>query len=314
MSGWRFIGASLLALIATPAMAQPTCEIPVSAYVTDTADAPLDGAVDVELRFYLEAGPEALATECRSFSDVPVNRGWMRVPVDACSAPDAADCGTLALSEVLRAADGLWVGVLIGGVELEPRMPIGAVPFAVQAADARALQGNGPEDFEPAGAIGDHAGDAGAHHSSTSDGIAITPSSVTVGPTVLDDTGVDLGADADDELTAEIVRTLTGGGDADALHAHPSGSAGAGGCYTSWGATVCGDGYSAMYSGVVLNDVSVYGSGVAAAPLCVADSAIDSYPSTASYLTRQLMTTGTGSASEVPELTTDRLLCAMCCP
>lgn len=311
----HLIGPLAAMFIALPAAAQPTCELPVSAYLTDASDAPLDGTLDVELRFYREAGDGAVPTECRSFTDVTVTRGWMRIPVDACSVPAAEDCGALALSEVLRSADGLWVGVQVDGEELAPRIPIGAVPFAVHAADSQALQGNGPEAFEAAGAIDAHAADADAHHSSTSNGIEITPSSVTVGDTVVNDGEVDLGADPDDVLTAEIVRTLTGGGDADALHGHPAGhGTGGGGCYTAWGATTCGEGYSLMYSGVMLSDVSVFGSAVSSTSLCVDDTVIESYPSTATYLTRQLMTAGTGSHSELPALTTDRLLCAMCCP
>jgi hypothetical protein len=314
MTAIRVTCVLVASLLAIPAQAQPTCELPVSAFVTDTDGSAIDGVIDVELRFYLEARAGAVPTECRSFSDVTVTRGWIRLPVDACSAPDPGDCGALALSEVLREADGLWVGVMVGGVELEPRIPIGAVPFAVHAADARALQGNGPEDFEPAGSVDTHAGNPDIHHSSTSDGIAITPSSVTIGETILNDGGVDLGADVDDQLTAEIVRTLTGGGDADALHEHPAGHGeGTGGCYTAWGVTTCGDGYSAMYSGVVLDDLSIYSSGISSTPLCVADSVIASYPDTVGYLTRQLMTTGAVSGSEVPALTTTRLLCAICC-
>ena len=305
-----------LALVASaPLLAQPLCELPVSAYLTDSAGTPLDGLLDVELRFYLESGDEAPAAECRSFASVPVSDGWMRIPVDACSPPAADDCGALALADVLRGAGGLWVGVEFDGEELGPRHPIGAVPFAVQAADANTLQGSGPDAFEPTGAIADHAANPDAHHSSTSDGIHITPGSVTVGDTVVEDGEVDFGAAADDELTAEMVQTLTGGGDADALHMHPAGhGAGGGGCYIAWGTQTCGGDYSLMYAGTMLSSVSLWSSGVASNPLCVDDTAIESYPSTAGYMTRLMMTNGTGSSGEVPALTTDRLLCAMCCP
>ena len=50
------------------------CELPVTAYLTDDAGAPLDGFIDVELRFYLEPMGEAPA-ECRSFERAEVSRG-----------------------------------------------------------------------------------------------------------------------------------------------------------------------------------------------------------------------------------------------
>lgn len=304
----------LVLLVSAPVVAQPLCALPVSAYLTDADGTPLDGALDVELRFYLEADA-GVPTECRSFSEVAISNGWMRIPVDACAPPEGSDCGTLALADIMRGADGLWVGVQVDGGELGPRIPVGAVPFAVQASDATTLQGSSPDAFEPTGAIADHAADPDAHHSSTSDGIHITPGSVTVGDTVVEDGEVDFGAAADDELTAEMVQTLTGGGDADALHMHPAGHGSAGGgCYVAWGVQTCGEGYAPMYPGTMMSDVTAWGSGVSSTPLCVADSAIESTSDTVTWLTRQLMTSGTGGRAEAPALTTDRLLCAVCCP
>ncbi|MCP4872454.1 MAG: DUF1566 domain-containing protein [Proteobacteria bacterium] len=68
----------------------------------------------------------------------------------------------------------------------------------------------------------DHAGDPDAHHSETSDGLAVTPASVTIQgtSTALTDGELDLGPDADDALTGAMVTTLTGGGLADSLHTH----------------------------------------------------------------------------------------------
>jgi hypothetical protein len=233
----------------------------VSAYLTDTAGAPLDGALDVELQFYLDAAPDAIPSECRSFASVPITSGWLRVEVEACSEPGLGDCGSMPLSEVLRGADGLWVAILAGGEELGPRIAIGAVPYALEASNAATLQGREPSAFEPAGAIGIHAGGPGGHHSATSDGIEITPVSVEVGSTRIESGTVDLGPDAADVLTSEIVQTLTGGGEADALHTH-GGSHGLGGaCYPVVGTTGCPEGFVSVSPGSI---VVLYG-----APVCV---------------------------------------------
>ena len=312
----RWILASAAApLLAAPALGQSLCELPVTTYLTDGDGVALDGSLDVELRFYVEPGEDTPPAECRSFSAVSVINGWMRVSVDVCSPPVAGDCGAFALTDILRDADGLWVGVEVGGEELGPRLPIGAVPFAVQAADANTLQGAGPDAFEASGAIADHAANPDAHHSSTSDGIHITPGSVTIGDTAINDGEVDFGAAADDELTAEMVQTLTGGGDADALHMHPAGhGGGGGGCYVAVGLASCGEGYSAMYTGAYVDSVTQYSNAVTQSHYCLADAAVDRFHPDAGHLNRDLMTTGGLSGNERPILIDDRLLCAMCCP
>ena len=244
--------AALVAVLPSSGVAQSLCSLPVSAYVTDDAGAPLDGALDVELQFYLDAAPDSTPSECRSFAAVPVTRGWLRVDVDACSDPAPGDCGTMALSDVLRGADGLWVAITADGEELGPRMPIGAVPYAVEASNAATLQGREPDAFEAAGTIDGHAAGPEAHHSATSDGIAITPASVEVGDTRIESGSVDLGPDTADTLTAEIVETLTGGGEADALHTH-SGSHGSGAaCYQVVGTTVCAEGFVSVSQGSLM--------------------------------------------------------------
>lgn len=249
------IPAALL-LLPVASAAQPTCDLPVNAYVTDAAGVALDGDLDVELRFYTDGAPDAVAAECRSFEGAPAEDGWLRLTVDACGAPAPGDCGATPLSDLLGSgADALWVGVFVGGLELEPRTTLGAVPFAVhsvRAEDAGTLQGRAPDSFETAGAVDSHAADPDAHHSSTSDGIAITPASVEVGDTRMTDGSVDLGVDADDELTVEIVRTLTGGGDADALHGHAASSSAGGACLTAWGRSDCPADYALFYSGIAV--------------------------------------------------------------
>ena len=101
----------------------------------------------------------------------------------------------------------------------------------------------------------DHVSDADAHHSATSDGLDITPHEVRIdgGPTRLVEGALDLGADVDDELTAAIVQTLTGGGNADALHTHAGAAATGGACYTAWGLTDCADGFQAVVVGQAMH-------------------------------------------------------------
>jgi hypothetical protein len=242
------LGALLLAICHAPELnAQPRCSLPVLAYVSDDAGVALEGSLLVELRFYLDGSADAEAAECRSFPAATVNAGWIHVVVDACATPDVGDCGTVALNQFLDdgSAD-LWVGVVVGGEELEPRISLGSVPYAIrahEAGDATTLQGLAPDAFVPAGDLLAHAGDPEGHHPSSSDGLDITPDTVLVRDGI-----VDFGPDADDELNAEMVRTLTGGGDADALHSHASSGVG-GGCMNVWGRTDCPDGFTLFFVG-----------------------------------------------------------------
>jgi hypothetical protein len=133
---------------------------------------------------------------------------------------------------------------------------VGAVPYAVEASNAATLQGQEPDAFEAAGGIDGHAAGAEAHHSSTSDGIAITPASVEVGDTRIESGTVDLGPDATDTLTAEIVQTLTGGGEADALHTHGGSHGPAGACYQVMGTTDCPEGFVSVSHGSLVDRAS----------------------------------------------------------
>ena len=299
--------------ISARASAQPTCSLPVSGYLTDAAGTALDGTIDIDLEFYLEADPEAAPSECRSFASVAVNSGWVRLDVDACAPPAAGDCGATALSEILRGADGLWVAFVADGEELGPRVPIGAVPYAVEAGNAAALEGLGADAFEAAGTVDTHAVDPDAHHSSTSDGIVITPASVEVGDTVIESGSVDLGPDAADALTAEIVQTLTGGGEADALHGH-SGGGGGGGCYVAVGISTCAAAYSPAYTGIYGHQVTFADNGVAASPFCMADAAVGSLVLLGPSSTDNRFITGYGGTDQWVEPVDDAVVCALCCP
>lgn len=307
-----------LCVVPTAAFAQPTCDLPVTTYLTDADGTRLDGTVDVELRFYVDGDPSALPVECRSYTDVPVEHGWMRVTVDACAEPAGDGCGVGVVADVLEVSrdSGLWVGIALGGAadELEPRIPIGAVPFALNSENAAALGGLEADAFERAGELEAHAANPDAHHAANSAGIAIEPVSVDVGGTRVLDGEVDLGPEADDTLTAAIVRTLTGGGDADALHTH-AGSHGSGGCYTVWGQTDCGEGYASMYTGIAANMLHWDGgtSGVSSGTLCVDDAVVSSYDTGFAFIDSAEFAT-VGNSRERVILTTDRLTCRVCCP
>ena len=130
-------GVAVAVAASVPAAAQSTCSLPVAAYLTDTAGAPLAGELDVELRFYVEEGPDALPVECRSTS-TSVDDGWLRFLLDACDRPAPGDCGVVSLDSLFASSDAVWVGFRIGDSdsELSPRQLVGAVPYAVHAASA----------------------------------------------------------------------------------------------------------------------------------------------------------------------------------
>ena len=308
---------SAACLSAAPASADPRCDLPVSAFVTDAAGTALDGSLDVEVRVYLDDAPDALPVECRTLDGAPVDSGWLRLTLDACAEPSPTDCGGLPIVDIVRAAaDGLWVGLVVGesGTELAPRIPVGAVPYALSASDADTLEGLAASAFEEAGALGAHTADPDAHHPADSSGIDLRPASVTVGDTVVEPDRVDFGPDANDELTAEIVRTLSDGGDADALHGHASGSASGGLCYTAWGESACAVDFTLIYSGLAAQQ-SLYDTsrsiGAAGGPICVSSASVSSTSRLAQWDYSQLGILG----STVDQIITpdDHLACALCC-
>ena len=133
--------------------------------------------------------------------------------------------------------------------------------------------------------LDDHALNPDAHHPANSAGIHIEPQSVKVGETSLTDGTLDLGPEAEDQLDAAQVKTLTAGGDADALHTHAGAGGGGGGvCYTSWGTPECGTGFSTMYTGQAYTAIAIapsnstyYGENMGSTQ-CVADAALNPSP------------------------------------
>ena len=319
------IPTRLLALLAITSLpvavtAQPLCELPITAYLSDSDGAALTGASDVELRFYLDDSPAALPVECRTQTAVPIVDGWLRVMVDTCADPTPDACGTAPLTSVLASAtdgSGLWVGIVVGeGDELEPRIAVGAVPFAVRASDSQLLDGNTADAFEPAGSVASHAADADAHHPADSAGIAIRPTSVTVGATEVLDGELDLGPDADDAITAEIARTLTGGGNADALHEHAGDSHGGGTCYTAFGETACGEGFTVMYTGLLTFPAlfaTGYNQASTSSVFCMSSTSIASTSSGLPYWNSGMLAGVRNGETSVSTVDDEPAPCAVCC-
>lgn len=315
-----------LALLAVPATvaAQPLCELPITAYLSDADGSPLSGASDIELRFYTDGAPAALPVECRRVVGASIEDGWLRVMVDTCADPSGAECGTSPLTEVIASAasgDGLWVGVVVGeAAELTPRFSVGAVPFAVRSADSAQLGGSGPEAFEAAGTaeglLADHAADADAHHAADSSGIHIHPESVTVGDTVVSDGSVDLGPDVDDEITAEIARTLTGGGNADSLHEHTGEGHAGGVCYTAFGQDTCGEGFTAQYSGIAVYSALIspsYNTGGPSSTVCMSSTGLGTTGSGLPWWTSVSLVAVQNDDTFVNTADDGPMTCAVCC-
>lgn len=147
------VGSGLSATVATAQV----CEMPFEVYLTDPLGEPLDGDMPVELRFFVSEDPGALPADCRTF-DATADDGWLRVDIDACGDTDPSDvCGTVAVNTLLEAAardgDRMTIEVVLPGVDdgltLDPRFPVGAVPYATvanRALTADTLGDLGPDD------------------------------------------------------------------------------------------------------------------------------------------------------------------------
>jgi hypothetical protein len=150
----------------------------------------------------------------------------------------------------------------------------------------------------------DHVAAGDVHHSSTSNGLALTPASVTLqgSSTALTTGELDLGPGSDDSLTAAMLQTLTGGGDAELLHSHTG--HGGGGCYTAWGTTQCGGGFQAMYTGTAITAAVFelsYIYPVAGPTVCSATA-----PAYSGARNRVVFSNGAGHLNSA-------LTCAVCC-
>lgn len=149
-----------------------------------------------------------------------------------------------------------------------------------------------------------HLADPDAHHPANAAGLDLEPLSVTVGDTRLTDGVLELGPDADDVLTRATVKSLHGA------------SLGGGTCYTAFGTTGCGAGFSPMYTGVALTPY-IYdrfggfhdSGGVAGlgSTLCVAEPDLNTYQQgTMGWMAG--VNSGAGQNARVGSVS-----CAVCC-
>ena len=164
----RVLLPSMLVLVAIPVTgsAQAPCTIPFQTYLTDVDGTARDTPIDIQVTFYDGAAGGAAAIDCRVFSGVPVDEGWLTVPIDACNlpTPDPSGCGVMTVTEILEAGAALGAQVFMGirlGEDLfdaGPRVPVGAVPYAVHATTAETVDGFDPDDFVTSSSLSDLAG------------------------------------------------------------------------------------------------------------------------------------------------------------
>ena len=152
---WVFCSAAMafVFLCLPTANAQPLCQLPFEAYLTDLDDQPIGGPVDVILNFYEgETAETATFVDCRTFPAQESQNGWIRLEIDGCTAVDEGDCGVVSLGDYFAGAlDGgnnLFLGIQLDDTEeLTPLIPIGAVPFALASGNSGSLGGIDAGDY-----------------------------------------------------------------------------------------------------------------------------------------------------------------------
>ena len=175
--------------------------------VTDEAGKPYAQAVDVQLKLYDKA--DAAVAKCTA-PTVKAEAGSGRFAVVL---PN--EC-----AQAVHAASDLWVEATVGARVL-PKAHVGAVPYALESASAS--QSQQALDLKCVGCVG-------VAKMAFDQDVDLKGHKLTTGPggAVLEAGEFDLGAVAGDELTSAHVKTLTGGGNADALHTHAGGPGGGG--------------------------------------------------------------------------------------
>ncbi len=110
--------------------------LPYNGFLADTNGQPVDGTINLTVRIY-ETSDAANPIWQEALADVPVDAGYFRVDLGRV-VPLAAD---------VAAGRTRYLGISVNGdAEATPRQAIGAVPYALMAADSAALGG------QPAGA------------------------------------------------------------------------------------------------------------------------------------------------------------------
>ena len=153
----RFLLPFALAVTAIPVagFSQAPCAIPFQSYLTDVDGTARDTPIDIQVTFYDGVSGGAAAIDCRVFSDVSVDEGWLNLTIDACNlpTPSPSGCGVMTVAEILDAGATLGAQVFMGlrlsddVFDAGPRTPIGAVPYAVYATTAASVDGFTPSDY-----------------------------------------------------------------------------------------------------------------------------------------------------------------------
>ena len=133
-----------LSLAPVAAVAQAPCQMPIQSFLTAVDGTPRDTPIDIEITFFDGPGGDAAAIDCRTFTDVEVDDGWVNLSLDSCSLPepDGSGCGIMTIAEILDAGRAIgsevWVAFRLEDdvFDAGPRTRIGAVPYAVHAANA----------------------------------------------------------------------------------------------------------------------------------------------------------------------------------
>ncbi|GEM_PF-1815918 len=178
-----------------------------SGVVTDTAGKPYTQAVDVKVAFFDKAtGGSAKCTSSTVKAQASTGRFSVVLP---------ADC-----AKAVMATTDLWVQAWVGPKNMAmARQHVGAVPYALTT-DTAAIATKSL-DVQCVGCVS--VGELSIDKDLDLKGKGLKAGVVTA-------TKVDFGPGAKDELTAAQVKTLVGGGNADALHTHAgSGSSSGGG-------------------------------------------------------------------------------------
>ncbi len=174
--------------------------------VTDNGGSPYTQAVDVRVAFYDKAsGGKARCTSATVKAEAKTGRFSVVLP------------GTCAKA-VMDTTD-LWVEATVGPKStVMPRQHIGAVPYALTTASAAIATKS--LDLQCNGCV--TVAELNIDKDLDLKGKGLKAGTVTA-------TKVDFGPGAKDELTAAHVKTLVGGGNADALHTHAGSGGGSGG-------------------------------------------------------------------------------------
>lgn len=135
-SPFRSTLVATLVLVPLLAVASAPDLVPYQGFLRDGQDQPIDGLVDLEIRFFdASAGGSELHAEF--FASVPVDEGVFDLMLGS----------TTSLPGTLWDQDPLYLETVVDGDPLTPRRQLGSAPFALRAAVADvALSGGSGDD------------------------------------------------------------------------------------------------------------------------------------------------------------------------